>query len=114
MHDLPLLGFATPCFMPGRNVSVRRGRRWLNVPMAWIVPAAGTSPVAVALQARLCRFDTLCEGDLVDEHDPACRHPAGLLAVLQAIYPGFTADEEVCVLGFELPAAFAANGSLVP
>lgn len=100
----PVLGFSNPCFHTGRNTSVRRGDRWHGVPLACIaLPDDGASSPC-PLQTELRRFDSLTDADLRDEHDPACRTPAGLLKVLQQIYPGFQPDEEVTLVHFNWPA----------
>jgi hypothetical protein len=108
---VPVLGFAHPRFKAGRNLTVRRGRRWLQVPLACIDSVADTPPLLVALQARVYRFDALCDADLADEHDPLCRHVAGLLGVLQAVYPGFCSDEEVTLLSFDMPEGLSGAAS---
>ena len=99
----PLLEFARPQFTSGRNLSVRRGRKWLSVPVAAIRVGPDRPAVLVALTCRLCRFSQLTAADLVDEHDPDCRDPAGLLATLQRFYPGFDPGHEVTLVSFCLP-----------
>ena len=47
----------------------------------------------------------LTAADLADEHDPACRTPPGLLAVMQQLYPGFEQDETVTLVHFQWPAS---------
>ncbi len=98
---LPLLGFANPQFHTGRNTSVRRGNRWHGVPQARIEQAAGVHSQPLALHTELRRFDTLTSVDLRDEHDPRCRTPEGLLAVMQQLYPGFQRDEAVTLVHFD-------------
>ena len=102
MNALPELGFARPCFHPGRNTSVRRGERWHGVAAASVHVVAEQPPRTVALHTELRRFAELTDADLRDEHDPACRSPAGLLAVMQALYPGFAPDEVVTLVHFWL------------
>lgn len=99
----PLLDFAHPHFKSGRNLSVRRGRKWLSVTVAAIRPAPGKPVLEVRLACRLCRFNQLTEADLADEHDRRCRTPAGLLAMLARLYPGFDPGEEVTLVSFCLP-----------
>ena len=97
------MGFVHAHFLPGRNTSVRRGTRWLGVAQVRIELGAGRLSEVLPLQTRACRFDALCEADLALEHDPSCRSTAGLLAVLQAHYPGFSPCETVTVCDFRLP-----------
>lgn len=101
----PLLGFSTPQFHTGRNTSVRRGARWHGVRAARIELGAGRHSAPLPLRTELRRFDTLTAADLRDEHDPACRTPQGLLAVMQGLYPGFQPDETVTLVHFLWPAA---------
>ena len=99
---LPPLGFQNACFHAGRNTSVRRGTRWHGVPAATVcLPGGHTCALALATQLRV--FAALTAADLADEHDPRCRTPAGLLAVLQQIYPGFCPEETVTLVHFWLP-----------
>ncbi|MNN55224.1 hypothetical protein D3C81_1700860 [compost metagenome] len=97
----PLLGFANPQFHTGRNTSVRRGDRWHGVAQARIEQDAGRHSGPLPLLTELRRFNTLTAADLSDEHDPACRTPEGLLAVMQRLYPGFQADEIVTLVHFQ-------------
>ena len=95
---VPLLGFDNPQFHTGRNTSVRRGARWHGVALACIELGEGRQIGPLSLQTELRAFDALDEADLRDEHDPGCRTPAGLLAVMQRLYPGFL-DDELVTLG---------------
>jgi hypothetical protein len=97
----PLLGFSNPKFHTGRNTSVRRGDRWHGVAQARIEQGAGRHTGPLPLHTELRRFDMLTAADLRDEHDPACRTPEGLLAVMQRLYPGFQADETVTLVHFQ-------------
>ena len=99
---LPILEFQRPCFLAGRNTSVRRGRRWHGVAMARIRLADGNLSPPRALQTECRPFASLTDADLRDEHDTGCRTVAGLLAVLQALYPGFSAGEDVTLVHFTL------------
>ncbi len=99
---LPILEFQRPCFLAGRNTSVRRGRRWLGVAMARIRLADGSLSAPRALQTECRPFARLTDADLGDEHDPECRSAGGLLSVLQSLYPGFSADEDVTLVHFSL------------
>ena len=101
--EVPVLGLAHPVLHPGRNLSVRRGSRWLGVPSARIPLPGGGLSGPLPLDTRLMAFDRLTEADLADEHDPACRTPAGLLAVLQRHYPGFEVHEPVTLCTFHWP-----------
>lgn len=100
--EIPLLGFALPRFHAGRNTSVRRGGRWHGVQVARVQLGHDRHSVPLALQTEQRRFDTLTAHDLRDEHDPRCRTPDGLLAVMQQLYPGFQADETVTLVHFRL------------
>ena len=100
---VPVLGFANPVFAPGRNTSIRNGTRWLGVPQVRLQLADGRLSPPLVLHTRALRFDQLSPRDLACEHDPACRDPAGLLAVMQQHYPGFEAGAMVTVCDFWLP-----------
>ena len=103
VHELqnpPVLSFSTPVFNRGRNTTVRRGRKWQPVSEARLRLADGSVSAPVALRTELKIFSTLSDADLRYEHDPDCRTVAGMLAVLQHLYPGFRADEEVTVCHF--------------
>lgn len=100
---MPLLGFSHPVFHTGRNTSVRRGGRWYGVTWACIEAGSGQPSRPVELQTELRRFDALTAAELADEHDPACRTPDGLLAVMQQLYPGFQPHEEVTLVHFDWP-----------
>ncbi len=99
---LPILEFQRPCFLAGRNTSVRRGRRWLGVAVARIRLGDGSLSAPCALRTECRPFARLTDADLRDEHDPDCRCVAGLLVVLQSLYPGFSADEDVTLVHFSL------------
>ena len=99
---VPLLGFDNPQFHTGRNTSVRQGARWHGVALACIELAEGRQLGPLSLQTELRAFDALDEADLRDEHDPGCRTPAGLLAVMQRLYPGFRSDELVTLVHFRV------------
>ena len=99
---LPILEFQRPSFLPGRNTSVRRGARWHGVTMARIRLADGGLSSPRPLQTECRPFASLSGAELRDEHDPDCRTVAGLLAVLQALYPGFSVEEDVTLVHFTL------------
>jgi hypothetical protein len=101
---IPVMGFAAPVFAAGRNTSVRNGTRWLGVAQVRLLLGDGRLSPPLDLHTRALRFDQLTASDLACEHDPACRDPAGLLAVLQQHYPGFQAGAMVTVCDFWLPA----------
>lgn len=100
--NVPLLGFDNPQFHTGRNTSVRRGARWHGVTQVCIALGEGRQLGPLPLHTELRSFDALEEADLCDEHDPACRSPAGLLAVMQRLYPGFRHDELVTLVHFQV------------
>ena len=99
---IPVLGFANPHFLPGRNTSIRRGTRWLGVTQVRIALGNGQVSAPLLLHTRACRFDSLGDDELAFEHDPACRSVAGLLVVMQSLYPGFTASEIITICDFRL------------
>ena len=101
--EVPVLGLAHPVLHRGRNLSVRRGSRWLGVPLVRVPLAGGGLSGPLPLATRLMAFDRLTDADLADEHDPACRTPTGLLAVLQQHYPGFAEHETVTLCTFHWP-----------
>lgn len=100
--SVPILEFAHPVFLPGRNTTVRRGTRWHGVPFARLRLGDGglTRPVSLHTEVRV--FRELDAHALRFEHDPACRTPEGLLAVLRIHYPGFGEDDAVTLCHFEL------------
>ncbi|MGV8961030.1 MAG: hypothetical protein ACOH1V_11720 [Stenotrophomonas sp.] len=98
----PIIDYVTPRFNVGRNLTVRRGTEWHGVPEARMQLADGQLSPPRPLQTEVRRFDTLVAADLQDEHDPSGRTPEGLLAVLQGIYDGFTAEEIVTLVRFTM------------
>ena len=101
--EVPVLGLAHPVLHPGRNLSVRRGSRWHGIARVRILLPGGGLSEPLPLDTRVLAFERLTEADLADEHDPACRTPSGLLAVLQRHYPGFAAHETVTLCAFHWP-----------
>lgn len=101
-EPLPILEFAHPLFLRGRNTTVRRGTRWHGVPFARLRLDDGSLSPPVALETEVRVFRDLDADALRFEHDPACRTPGGLLAVLRQHYPGFNADGTVTLCHFTL------------
>lgn len=99
-QDPPVLTFVLPVFNRGRNTTVRRGRKWHAVTEARLQLGEGNLSLPVGLQTELKQFSALTQADLRFEHDPSCRTVDGLLLVLQQIYPGFDAEEEVTLCHF--------------
>ena len=97
----PVLFFSTPVFNNGRNTTVRRGRKWHAVAEARLQLGEGSLSPPLKLETELKKFSALTEADIRFEHDPACRTVRGLLLVLQRLYPGFSADEEVTLCHFD-------------
>src|SRR5690606_2219166 len=97
-----VLEFRTPVFLDGRNLTVRRGAHWHGVAEARLRLADGGLSPPVALETEVRSFPDLTAADLMYEHDAGCRTPAGLLAELQRIYPGFGAHERVTLVRFQL------------
>lgn len=97
----PVLTFVLPVFHRGRNTTVRRGHKWHTVAEARLQLGEGSLSLPVELHTELKQFSALTEADLPFEHDPACRTVDGLLLVLQQIYPGFDAEEEVTLCHFD-------------
>ena len=95
--DLPVMEFALPRFHSGLNTTVRRGRRWHGVRAARLRLVNGQLSAPVELVTELKAFRSLDVHALRCQHDPHCRTPQGLLARLQALYPGFSEDEIVTV-----------------
>ena len=99
--DTPVLSFRAPVFDRGRNTTVRRGRKWHVATHARLQLGDGSLSPPIELHTELKRFSALTDADLRFEHDPACRTVAGLLLVLQGLYPGFSAEEEVTLCHFD-------------
>lgn len=104
-RDLPVLYFNAPLFNRGRNTTVRRGRKWHGVAQARLQLGDGSLSPPVRLQTELKRFSAITDADLRFEHDPDCRRAGGLLLVLQRVYPGFSAEEEVTLCHFRFGEA---------
>ena len=100
-RDPPVLSFRVPVFNHGRNTTVRRGRKWHAVAQARLQLDDGSLSQPVELQTELKEFSALIGAELRHEHDPACRTVAGLLLVLQQLYPGFGPEEEVTLCHFD-------------
>lgn len=100
-QDPPVLLFSLPLFNRGRNTTVRRGRKWHAVAEARLRLGDGSLSPPVRLQTELKPFPALVDADLRFEHDPSCRTVGGLLSVLQQLYPGFSAEEEVTLCHFD-------------
>jgi hypothetical protein len=99
--DPPVLSFRVPVFNRGRNTTVRRGRKWHEATRARLQLDDGILSPPIGLRTELKQFSALTEADLRFEHDPACRAVGGLLRVLQGLYPGFSAEEEVTLCHFD-------------
>ncbi len=100
-REPPILFFSLPLFNRGRNTTVRRGSKWRAVAEARLRLADGSLSPPVRLQTEARKFSALTEADLRFEHDPDCRTVGGLLLVLQRLYPGFSAEEEVTLCHFD-------------
>lgn len=100
-QDPPVLTFVLPVFNRGRNTTVRRGRKWHTVAEARLQLGEESLSPPVKLQTELRKFSGLIDADIRFEHDPACLTVGGLLLVLQQIYPGFDAEEEVTLCHFD-------------
>ena len=100
-RDPPMLSFRVPAFNRGRNTTVRHGRKWHGVTHARLQLGDGSLSPPLELHTELKRFSTITEADIRFEHDPACRTVGGLLRVLQSLYPGFSAEEEVTLCHFD-------------
>lgn len=98
----PILEFAHPVFLAGRNTTVRRGTRWHGVPFARLRLGDGSLSPPVSLETAVRLLRDIDADALRFEHDPACRTPAGLLAVLRIHYPGIREDEAVTLCHFDL------------
>ena len=96
-----MLSFNAPVFNHGRNTTVRRGRKWHAATEARLRLGDASLSPPVELHTELKRFSALTDADLRFEHDPACRTVGGLLSMLQRLYPGFDAEEEVTLCHFD-------------
>ena len=102
----PELKFSNPVFHAGTNLTVRRGTKWHRE--QWATVQIGDTRLTVRLSCMTHRFAWLTDHWVRDEHDPACRTVAGLLAEMQRVYPGFSEQEEVTLVRFNVPAIDAA------
>ena len=100
-RDPPVLSFSAPVFNRGRNTTVRRGRKWHAVTEARLQLGDGSLSQPVKLHTELKQFSAMTDADLRFEHDPDCRTVGGLLSVLQRLYPGFSAEEEITLCHFD-------------
>jgi hypothetical protein len=100
------LFFLNPEINPGKNLTVRRGIKWadasgeLNVYMTGESLDMPRTRVRV-LETKVIPFDSLCNNDLVFEHDSGCRTTEGLEQAMKKAYPGFDTREVVTLLFFE-------------
>jgi hypothetical protein len=99
----PILKFSNPVFNNGRNLSVRRGEKWRGVEFAMIDLGGGEVSPLVRLSTTTYGFNELRDEMLADEHDPACRTVDGLFKVMCEVYPGFSRNEVVTLVRFNLP-----------
>lgn len=103
------LEFSNPVFKPGRNITVRRGRKWSVESIAAV--QVGMSLVVVELSSLTYMFSQLSDHILRDEHDPSCRTVDGLFKEMCRVYPGFDRNEEVTVVTFYLPDVQEASNA---
>jgi len=94
--------FQNPEFHTGLNVSVRRGTKWNieNQKGVTLADLQGNEYGSVNIETRVLRFCDLTNSDLACEHDPVCRTVAGLLSVMEQIYPTFDEREMVTLVYF--------------
>lgn len=102
----PILEFSNPVFHAGINTTIRRGDKWLRREQAVIVD--GPNAYVVQLETVNVAFNQLKDGHLINQHDEGTRTVDGLLEVMQRVYPGFTPDESITVVYFELPYNYEA------
>lgn len=98
-----VLQFTRHVFKPGRNTTVRRGRKWLHRPHALIDLGDEKPSMLAMLTTNLMPFHLLTDHWLRDEHDPSCRTVSGLLNEMRRVYPGFKSHEDVTLVNFYLP-----------
>ena len=98
--EIPVLEFQNPTFTVGWNLTVRRGTRWHQVTPVRLRLYGGALSSPVHLLSEVRQFQSLTESDLADEHDPACRTPAGLLNIMRRSYDGFATTEYVTLCRF--------------
>jgi hypothetical protein len=104
-HKLELY---TPKLRYGVNVTVRRGIDWYERAKVGdeieIYRTDDEAPIAKglikAIDVKPFRKVTIQE--LFDEHDDECHMPHGLACSLLRTYPGFTLDDIVTVIQFEI------------
>ena len=107
-----ILYFKNPTFKEGRNVTVRRGVKWdvANKEEVYIadanVPTTEKGPTKVLhtvdIETKVVPFDKISQYDFDDEHDPNCRSWLSLLRAMKEMYPGFSRNEIVTVVSFEI------------
>lgn len=96
----PILEFANPTFLEGRNTTVRRGTYWHAIREASLRLADGKLSKPVKLTTEAKEFKYICDEDLEFEHDVDCRSVSGLIRQLQFHYPGFSTEEVVTLCHF--------------
>lgn len=100
------LDFLNPTFHYGRNVTIRRGHEWYEKAQKGdevAIMRTGIDKILAQgkIESLICRrFRDVTIENLLNEHDPECRTPAGLVYAMLRAYPDFTLDDIVTVIEF--------------
>ena len=114
--ELHRLQFHNPVFKDGMNVTVRKGDKWTHqvLPGSTVVlkktdgDDLGEAYIAGVMYLPLRLIPPAV---LKLEHDPKCRNPKGLLAVLRSVYGEDVNENTACtVLFFNDPEALKTPG----
>jgi hypothetical protein len=97
--------FKNPEFRRGLQVTVRRGRKWLDLIVGEVVKLVDTAGkikprTAEVVGVMCCRFHDIPQGTLDLEHDPQCVDRYVLLDEMRRCYEGFEPWEVVTVVFF--------------
>lgn len=99
--------FMNPVFHPGMNVTVRNGDKWMKANVGDRLIIKETDKKDVLKHGRVVGkahipFKMVPEKWLDYEHDPSCHTYDGLLNEMKRVYSGFSEENYVVVLLFEL------------
>jgi hypothetical protein len=107
-ENIERLAFANPAFHSGLNVTVRLGDKWFKrvKPGDNVILANLREEIKYVVRVTRVHlydhFKYLPVEDIRCEHDPACRTKLGLFETMKKIYPGFTEDDPVTVVEFDV------------
>ena len=88
------LKFLNPVHKAGKNITVRRGTKWVNLNAAVV---EGLTRSARPITTKVMRFCDIEDKDIKNEHDPKCQNKEGLLVAMEKAYPDFD-PREICTL----------------